>query len=152
MAECCKGGMPECRYFTTDGCVSPFNCMYKIERGSITTATSTPLNPDVTYTTDTDKDNKIARLQAENSALRERLDKAIELPCRFGDKVWLLGDENIFEGAIGSVVINTKTDVEICDKAMEFQICFVTIDDYNKTWFTDRAEVEKRFAELKGGK
>ena len=79
MAECGKSCMPECRYFTTGGCISPFNCMYKIERESITTATSTPLNPDVTYTTDTDKDNEIARLQAENAELRKRLDKAIEV-------------------------------------------------------------------------
>lgn len=70
MAECGKGCMPECRYFTTGGCISPFNCMYKIERESITTSTSTPLNPDVTHVTDTYKDNEIARLQAENAVLR----------------------------------------------------------------------------------
>lgn len=41
MSKCGKGCMPECEYFTTAGCVSPFNCAYKIEevsRNSVTTA------------------------------------------------------------------------------------------------------------------
>lgn len=31
MAKCGKGCMPECEYFVTCGCISPFNCPYKIE-------------------------------------------------------------------------------------------------------------------------
>ena len=31
MSKCGKGCMPECEYFVTSGCVSPFNCPYKIE-------------------------------------------------------------------------------------------------------------------------
>lgn len=42
MNKCGKGCMPECEYFTTGGCISPFNCMYKIETGYINSATSTP--------------------------------------------------------------------------------------------------------------
>ena len=42
MNKCGKGCMPECKYFTTGGCISPFNCMYKIETGYINSATSTP--------------------------------------------------------------------------------------------------------------
>lgn len=42
MAKCSKGCMPECEYFTTDGCISQFNCIYKIETGYINSATSTP--------------------------------------------------------------------------------------------------------------
>ena len=82
MAKCGKGCMPECKYFTTGGCVSPFNCPYKVENESITTATSTPCN---LYPLETDKDKEIARLQAENAELRERLGKAVELPCEVGD-------------------------------------------------------------------
>lgn len=40
MAKCGKGCMPECKYFTTGGCISPFNCMYKEESGYIISATS----------------------------------------------------------------------------------------------------------------
>lgn len=31
MSKCGKGCMPECEYFTTGGCISPFNCIYKEE-------------------------------------------------------------------------------------------------------------------------
>ena len=41
MIKCGKGCMPECQYFTTCGCISPFNCPYKIETGYINSATST---------------------------------------------------------------------------------------------------------------
>lgn len=40
MAKCGKGCMPECRYFTTGGCVSPFNCLYKVEETYSNSATS----------------------------------------------------------------------------------------------------------------
>lgn len=42
MSKCGKGCMPECEYFTTGGCISPFNCQYKIETGYINSATSIP--------------------------------------------------------------------------------------------------------------
>lgn len=40
MAKCGKGCMPECEYFTTGGCISPFNCMYKVEGIYSNSATS----------------------------------------------------------------------------------------------------------------
>ena len=40
MNKCGKGCMPECKYFTTGGCISPFNCMYKEESVYINSATS----------------------------------------------------------------------------------------------------------------
>ena len=67
--------LPECEYFTTGGCVSPFNCSYKAENEIITTATSCNL-----YPLETDKDKEISRLKAENAELRARLDRAVELP------------------------------------------------------------------------
>ena len=68
MTKCGKSFLPECEYFATNGCVSPFNCPYKVENESITTATSTPCN---LYPLETDKDKEIARLTAENQRLRE---------------------------------------------------------------------------------
>ena len=55
MTRCGKLFLPECEYFATNGCVSPFNCPYKIENESITTATSTPCNH---YPLETDKDKE----------------------------------------------------------------------------------------------
>lgn len=40
MTKCGKGCMPECEYFTTGGCVSPFNCPYKVEETYSNSATS----------------------------------------------------------------------------------------------------------------
>lgn len=80
MNKCGKSFLPECEYFTTGGCISPFNCPYKTEHESITTATSTPLNSNVIYTDETYKDKEIARLTAENEKLRAKLVSAVELP------------------------------------------------------------------------
>lgn len=76
MTKCRKSFMPECEYFVTGGCVSPFNCSYKAEE-SITTAISTQCN---LYVPETDKDKEISRLQAQVAELRARLEKAVELP------------------------------------------------------------------------
>lgn len=40
MSKCGKGCMPECKYFTTGGCISPFNCIYKEGEVYITSATN----------------------------------------------------------------------------------------------------------------
>lgn len=104
MTKCGKGCMPECEYFTTGGCISPFNCQYKIETGYINSATSIPtyMEKQMSMTAEeiehclerftmgktTDVMNfdyagtlaYIQRLKAENAALRERLEKAVELP------------------------------------------------------------------------
>lgn len=39
MSKCGKGCLPGCEYFTTGGCISPFNCIYK-EEVYISSATS----------------------------------------------------------------------------------------------------------------
>lgn len=107
MAKCGKGCMPECEYFTTGGCISPFNCPYKIETGYINSATSVigsytqgkedlnepkikkwfrslveegkirqePMNYDAATL-----QIYIDYLEKENAALRERLEKSVELP------------------------------------------------------------------------
>ena len=111
MVKCGKGCMPECEYFTTGGCISPFNCPYKIETGYINTATSVIGS----YTQGKDDLNEpkikkwfrslvdegkiqqepmnydaatlqiyIDHLEKENAALRERLDitkMALEYAC-----------------------------------------------------------------------
>lgn len=103
MAKCGKGCMPECEYFTTCGCISPFNCMYKEESGYINSATSGT----VIYTGGMNMTNEemienlkcviadiseqCEQLKAENAALKERLEKAVELPCKVGDKVYGVG-------------------------------------------------------------
>ena len=71
MNKCGKSFMPECEYFTTGGCVSPFNCPYKGACGSVTTGTSTSFNSNVYYTTETYKDVEIERLTKEREIEEE---------------------------------------------------------------------------------
>ena len=53
MTKCRKLSMSECEYFVAGGCVSPFNCSYKAENESITTAISASCN---LYPLEADKD------------------------------------------------------------------------------------------------
>ena len=68
MSICGKGDLPGCRFFTTGGCVSPFNCIYKIELDFHTGATSNA--------TEISRNTEIARLTAENAELRHRAEVA----------------------------------------------------------------------------
>lgn len=82
MNICGKGNLPECQFFTTGGCVSPFNCIYKIKQDFHTGATSnaTEISRNAEISLLCAENTEIARLTAENAELRARLDKAIELP------------------------------------------------------------------------
>lgn len=81
MSKCGKGCMPECEYFTTGGCISPFNCMYRIEELSPNSATSVSSS----YVQNLISENAAlksenARLTVENASLRKRLENAVEFP------------------------------------------------------------------------
>ena len=140
MSKCSKSCMPECKYFTTGGCVSPFNCIYKEESEYINSATSGTViyiggmnMPDekiievvnaLKANDKTMKDSGISDnlwgkavecimfLQSENAALRERLEKTGELPCGVGDKVYC---------------IHRISNPEI----LEWQVNEIRITDYN---------------------
>ena len=75
------------------------------------------------------------QLKAENAALRERLDKAIELP--FGNRVWFIVED---EEGEESYIISKPTGLLTVDELYEI----------GKKYFTTRAAAEKRLAELKG--
>lgn len=115
--------LPECEYFTTGGCVSPFNCPYKVENESITTATSTPRN---LYPLETDKDKEIARLTAENAELRAKLEKAVELPLVQTIRGNKLPYEVVYKDGNGRIIV-TKY----------------------RRW--QKKQAEARFKELQGG-
>ena len=173
MSKCGKGCMPECEYFTTGGCISPFNCQYKIETGYINSATSIPtyMEKQMSMTAEeiehclerftmgktTDVMNfdyagtlaYIQRLKAENAALRERLEKAVEIPCKVGDKVY-----EIIEGEVqGERVENYRIDnmgiwVTV---QLKFGTSTILLNEARKIFLT-REAAEARLAELKGEK
>ena len=154
MTKCRKSFMPECEYFTTNGCVSPFNCPYKIENKSITTATSTPCN---LYPLETDKDKEISRLQAENAELRERLEKAVGLPVRIGDPMWY-----VVKNAINPWIVSTSvTEITIYEDEIVVNLKNTPrrlVLDYNGEVignyyeiYLDKNSAEARLKELQGG-
>ena len=167
MSKCGKGCMPECEYFTTGGCISPFNCQYKIETGYINSATSIPtyMEKQMSMTAEeiehclerftmgkaTDVMNfdyagtlaYIQRLKAENAALRERLERAVLGKCIYYiNSVWndatMTRKDEICQGIIDYACDNF---VEVAGLVLE----------WDEIYFTREAALA-RLAELKGGK
>lgn len=98
----------------------------------------------------------------ESASLRARLDKAVELPCKVGDTVWLL-DQNIYhrcEARVIPCIIDEFTTVRNGTYAVlngrgvylairRFRA--VHINDFGKTVFLTESEAQVKLAEMKGG-
>ena len=162
MSKCGKSFLPECEYFTTGGCISPFNCPYKMEHESITTATSTPLNSNVIYTEETYKDKEIARLTAENEQLRARLENATELPCKVGDTLYMPwvydGTYDIATLEIVNIELTDNEITYITDLASDNEGYLAKYNygnfsngDFDYIVFTDYDKAEIKLKELQGG-
>lgn len=148
MSKCGKGCMPECEYFTTGGCISPFNCSYKIEEISPNSATSV-------------SDTFVQCLIAENAALRERLEKAVKFPCKIGDKVYAIfpiedelkildgtfvGIEEVvsdFKGCMCAIIVRKAKDGHYFNTYWD-------LGHFNKTWWADKEIAESKLAEVMG--
>lgn len=101
-------------------------------------------------------------LKSENASLRARLEKAVELSCEVGDKVWLL-DLNVSLGhevRIIPCVIDEFTTVRNGTYAvLNGRGAYLTwrrfravhINDFGKTVFLTEAEAQAKLEELKGG-
>lgn len=97
----------------------------------------------------------IRHLKSENAALRERLSKAVELPCGVGDKVYCI--HRISNPEILEWQVN---EIHITDHNYMLQLGHAGTKDYKneasqfygKWWFTELEAAEARLAELKGGK
>lgn len=96
-----------------------------------------------------------SRMETVEKELRERLEKAVELPCKVGDTVWFFDSDRILkEGKIS--MLQCKSDgnwkMRITYNLVSYKTVF---DDYcNKLgikYFTDNTEAKARLAEL-GGK
>ena len=105
---------------------------------------------------DTKKYEKIiAGLQAENAALRERLDKAVELPCRVGDKVYCIhgmSNPEMLEWQVNEIRITDHNYMLQLGRAGTKDYRNEASQFYGKWWFVTREAAEARLAELKGGK
>lgn len=100
---------------------------------------------------------RFEQLKAENAALRERLEKTVELPCKVGDTIYSLDhfDLKIRENkviAITFLLSNSVNHLEV--QAHKFRGAVASFEsiDFGKDVFTDRSAAEARLAELKGEK
>ena len=88
-----------------------------------------------------------AELLAENAALRERLEKAVEIPCKIGDPVL-----QVFENSVPDDDTRTSFHREFEIRTIPFRLRFM--EDWMVRFFPDTKEgrkaAEARLAELKG--
>ena len=164
MNICGKGNFPECQFFTTGGCVSPSNCIYKIKQDFNTRATSNAM--------EISRNAEIARLTAENAALRARLGKVPVFEIY--QDVFIIDylDERGYSVRSGKAIIRSCFIRHIMQVGKDSFIYFVQPNDlpkellndstlhdeywdrsfYAKDIFADREAAEARLAELKGEK
>lgn len=102
-------------------------------------------------------DKVIAKLKTENAALRERLEKSVELPVNIGDVKYLISSDKscvLEEKVIAVQVTKYEYNVEVDEIDTKNQ--YGTIESFKiKQWngdmfFKTREEAEARLAELKG--
>ena len=97
------------------------------------------------------------QLGDENAALRERLGKAVELPCKIGDEVYEVHGKCdrkncVYNGYYGQwrCDYGGKTNCNPFITVNKF--CYSNIPMVGKTIFVTKEEAEARLAELKGGR
>lgn len=105
-----------------------------------------------------EKENE--QLKAENAALRERLSRAVELPCKVGDTIFYVQYFCDYKGCDSTTqqfCCGCKEMIEREKHKEKYVICeksFVLkdLEKIGKKYFTTREAAEARLAELKGGK
>lgn len=75
----------------------------------------------------------IQRLKAENASLRERLEKAVELPCKLYDKVW---DKNRSEFEILEIRVTGTNFYIYCGNKTTGETVYFDGEDIGDEWFT----------------
>lgn len=94
------------------------------------------------------------QLGDENAALRERLERAVELPCRIGDTLYGVYNDKVAEYIVIGLNVLADWTLEIYLKTQnKKQNRFSTFStSIGVRYFKDREAAEKRLAELNGGK
>ena len=95
------------------------------------------------------------RYEAENAALRERLEKTVELPCRVGDKVYCIhgmSNPEMLEWQVNEIRITDHNYMLQLGRAGTKDYRNEASQFYGKMWFVTREAAEARLAEMKGEK
>lgn len=87
------------------------------------------------------------RLQAENAALKERLNKAVEPPCKLGDKLYFV-NEYLETPKIEEHIVTAFTILPYCIKVYVQNGGYFLPDNENVCF--DREAAEERLKELQG--
>lgn len=103
------------------------------------------------------RNNEVDALKTENAALRERLEKSVELPVNIGDVKYLISSDKscVLEEKVIAVQV-TKYEYSIEVDEIDAKNQYGTIESFKiKQWdgdmfFKTREEAEARLAELKG--
>ena len=81
----------------------------------------------------------------------------IELPCKVGDKVYILGSKvdsdkvEIFEDIVWEILIRQFNHLKVgVVQVHKFGTGRLQLADFNKEWFLTKAEAEAKLKELKG--
>ena len=95
-------------------------------------------------------------LETENAALRERLEKAVEFPCKVGDNVFcIVGiDPAVEEFEVEEILIKRLDPIFAVFRLRGIDIGVKTscvLSQFGKRWFTELEDAEARLAKLKGG-
>lgn len=96
----------------------------------------------------------IERLKAENTALRARLEKAVELPCKIGDEVYEIhakcdGHNCPYNGGYGQWRCSYGRKHNCAPFITANKFCYSDMPRVGKTIFVSKKDAEARLAELK---
>ena len=103
-----------------------------------------------------EKENE--QLKAENAALRERLEKAVVFPIKFGDKIYTINFQKPkAQWSVHCGVVKTISVTQTPDKTQfvfRVKIKYRDAREYvlGKSAFLSKEAAESRLAELEGGK
>lgn len=98
---------------------------------------------------------EVIKLRAENTSFCERLKKAVEIPCRVGDKVYCIhgmSNPELLEWQVNEIRITDHNYMLQLGRAGTKDYRSEASQFYGKWWFTELEAAEARVAELKGGK
>ena len=107
--------------------------------------------------------DRFKELEAENAELRERLDKAVELPCKAGDKVYIPWAWDNQSGIVEAPVVTIRLypytrkyeirlETNSLTFAQKYQYGNFNDKDFGTLIFTTREAAEARLRELQGEK
>lgn len=98
--------------------------------------------------------NQVEHIEAENAALRERLEKAVELPCKIGDEVYEVHGKCdrrncVYNGYYGQwrCDYGGKTNCNPFITVNKFRYCDIPM--VGKTIFVTKEAAEARLKEIK---